>query len=676
MSVTFPLPRSIRRIDYVAVADQAVFGPTPWLAFDAADIVVRTRLGAVGPWTTVTTGFAVALSAVPAGFVTVTFALGLAAGTQVRVESRRVHPRTTDVTRAGSLQTAALERELDTQASVLQELRRDVDAAGDIENATLRAEGAADRAEAALDDVLEGSVPNDGVTDPKVAKPANPAALIDGDKIRYDDNIDPFYMPLVTRSRNWMWITDTDQITGNGTSNDQAGVERAVEKACVNGRKLLIPDDIVIRLTEPVVNVGGRSLRIKGAGVEPYTNNHYGANGLNTRGPGSWFFLDHSGIGFQFSARADAGSLVGGTYVSLDGIGTFRPQPAPAPGWAPAAHDYDFDFTQCSADIPDLMLLNATQGLRWKQARTGQLNIGKIRGQPLFNGINIVNAYDVVRIRDMHFWRYWSLDDDVSAYMLANASAIFSQRNDNPILNNLFAYGYQRLLLVGHFVGDGGDNPGGTTYHASIDNLCSDFGESAIVVAPEANGFTASIAQMYAEQSTSVTAAAAGVAVLGTSAKVHFGTFVNNNSNGAALSVSGANSEVIVARGQPGVFNRSGSGFEAFQAAAAGAVIRIGDLIDLGSGGGAAVLGESAGGRVTGLRRSGVSSVPNGNSGVAVAHGLGVEPRGVNFTLLGAGAQAVGANLPRVAAKDASTFTVDLGVSVGADRPFSWEAFF
>lgn len=125
MSITFQLPRSTRRRDYDAVAAQTVFGPTDWLVFDAADIRVRVKAAGGTRFVTQTAGFAVSLSASPAGFATVTFAAGRSAGETVRVEGARVHPRITDVTRAGAVRTALMERELDTAATVLQELRRD-----------------------------------------------------------------------------------------------------------------------------------------------------------------------------------------------------------------------------------------------------------------------------------------------------------------------------------------------------------------------------------------------------------------------------------------------------------------------------------------------------------------------------------------------------------------------
>jgi hypothetical protein len=130
MSVNYPLPRSLRRTDWVATVNQAVFGPTSgYLIFDPIDVVVLTRASAYFPWQV--TAATVTLSANP-GYATVTFATGLAAGTLVRAEVKRTHPRLTDVTRSGSLQTALMERELDTQATVLQELRRDINEAGNV----------------------------------------------------------------------------------------------------------------------------------------------------------------------------------------------------------------------------------------------------------------------------------------------------------------------------------------------------------------------------------------------------------------------------------------------------------------------------------------------------------------------------------------------------------------
>lgn len=130
MSVALPIIRDNRRRDLAAGVGQTVF------TFDAPvtetdDITVATRTAPSTLFVSVTSGFSVALLAGNVG-ATVTFAApprptADAPVTTVRLDGARVHARTTDVTRGGAIRAAALERELDLQATVLQELRRDVD---------------------------------------------------------------------------------------------------------------------------------------------------------------------------------------------------------------------------------------------------------------------------------------------------------------------------------------------------------------------------------------------------------------------------------------------------------------------------------------------------------------------------------------------------------------------
>lgn len=124
MSVAYQLPRSTRRSDYDAVEGQTIFGPTPWLGFDPEDVRVRAKV-AGGRWATLTSGYTTFV--LGPDYVVVTLAIGRVAGDKIRVEGARVHARVTDVTRAGAVNTAALERELDKMSTVLQEIRRDID---------------------------------------------------------------------------------------------------------------------------------------------------------------------------------------------------------------------------------------------------------------------------------------------------------------------------------------------------------------------------------------------------------------------------------------------------------------------------------------------------------------------------------------------------------------------
>lgn len=128
MSVSTPIIRDDREQTLVASDGQTVFGPLDFALIDAADIAVFAMMPDEGPFARVDPSlYEVTLS--EGGFPTVTFAEGRADGEIVRLAGARVHERLTDATLGGVIRSAALEGELDAQALVLQELRRDADRA-------------------------------------------------------------------------------------------------------------------------------------------------------------------------------------------------------------------------------------------------------------------------------------------------------------------------------------------------------------------------------------------------------------------------------------------------------------------------------------------------------------------------------------------------------------------
>lgn len=135
MSTATPIPQETRASDaVVATEGQTVFGPFLYRVWGTADVVVETlAVGALtGEWATATAR-TVTLTEPLEGFslFTVTFDTGLAAGTKMRTFSRRLHERSSDVTKGGGINSVALEKELDQTATIMQEVRRDVDAALD-----------------------------------------------------------------------------------------------------------------------------------------------------------------------------------------------------------------------------------------------------------------------------------------------------------------------------------------------------------------------------------------------------------------------------------------------------------------------------------------------------------------------------------------------------------------
>lgn len=126
MSSSNPILRGTRRQDLTASNGQTVFGPLNFKLWDAEDLRILEFDPDAGYYDQLTSGFDIAKDAGFA-FPTVTFAVGRPAGTQLRFEAARVHERQTDVSQGGVMRAVPLEAELDKQATIFQEVRRDLD---------------------------------------------------------------------------------------------------------------------------------------------------------------------------------------------------------------------------------------------------------------------------------------------------------------------------------------------------------------------------------------------------------------------------------------------------------------------------------------------------------------------------------------------------------------------
>lgn len=167
MSTHLPILRSPRRTDLDAAPGQTVFTLTDPV-FDLADVAVWSAADGDLTWMPVATGYTLAFVAGQPGPVVATFAAPPRAGAgdpvvKIRLESRRLHERVTNATRDGILRTHALESDLDRNATVQQELRRDID---DAMSAVPRRllDGSYDFAGGRVRNVGTGVAPSDGAS--------------------------------------------------------------------------------------------------------------------------------------------------------------------------------------------------------------------------------------------------------------------------------------------------------------------------------------------------------------------------------------------------------------------------------------------------------------------------------------------------------------------------------
>jgi hypothetical protein len=194
MSIARPIVRDLRRRDIVAAPGQVLFD-LPVDVFAAEDVALWRRVPPATSFTRLTTGFTVAAVTSFPGAARATFTVApqttWGTGVVIRIESRRTAERTTDVVRAGVVESVAVELELDRQTTVDQELRRDVDDLGGIavdaanarDAASASATAAAGSATAASASATAAAASASGVQIPRllvvsrttVAAPASPA---------------------------------------------------------------------------------------------------------------------------------------------------------------------------------------------------------------------------------------------------------------------------------------------------------------------------------------------------------------------------------------------------------------------------------------------------------------------------------------------------------------------
>lgn len=268
---------------------------------------------------------------------------------------------------------------------------------------------------------------------------------------------------------------------GDGATDDTVAIQNAINVMQILCGKVYLPATTTsYKVTAPLNITAGMSL--VGDGFSPYTPNDF-----NTRGPGSWIQFAHLGQGFVVNNGA-----ANVTSVFLEKIGTIRNQAAPGAGWAPLAADYDIFCGNADLHIRDVMLWNPTKGIQINSGSGARLDIDGLFGQPLQMGINVVYALDVVRIRNVHFWPYWSNDVTyVQPYTLANLIPIQLERCDNPIISDFFCIYVKNGIVFT-------SNVNGFTQRAQLSNIGIDSMQSnAITILAGADGTSFTVNGIY-----------------------------------------------------------------------------------------------------------------------------------------------------------------------------------
>lgn len=399
---------------------------------------------------------------------------------------------------------------------------------------------------------------------------------------------------------------DWDGVVGaDDTSAIQACVVSGVRDIYVPS----LPIGLSYQLTSPVII--STEVTIHGAGCSLFRS----AQG--TRGPGSWFHVNHLGAGFVV---ASVGGEDARTGCTVKGIGTFRSQGSVTSGWEPVAADYDFKVLNFDCLLEDISLFNPTRGVFHDQGNAGRLTIRRMRGQPLVEGVRVANTYDVFRAEDIHFWPFWSDSSEVRAYTLNNRTDIILERCDNPVINNFFSIFSAVGVRFGATVN-------GATSKCRISDMDVDiFGQSAIVVESSATSVSAQISNFVCQGADGYQTT--GVYVAGNSAKIDVSNFYATSLYRSGVEVVSTGCSIILDGCRISNWNNEIAAYPAIYAAANNRVV-ISSLPETDDGengkpyGGGAVFAGMLG-------RGNITSVNTNASGdVVVTHDLGVTPNQV-----------------------------------------------
>lgn len=353
---------------------------------------------------------------------------------------------------------------------------------------------------------------------------------------------------LISKAKELVSVKDFGAV-GNSTTDDTSAIQSAINYVNEFGGSLCAPAG-KYRLTSELETTQGLTIH----GVRP-TIKGRGATDLLG---GTWFYFDHVYKGFS-------GLNTGGYYtdITLNNIGTYRNQPAPAAAWTPNDHDFDvYTFGVADVILKNVTMLNATRGVCIAGDpvnTTGRLEVSNFRSQSFKTGIQIDTVYDVVRLDHIHIWPFWRDNMNVHTYTMDNLDAIYSLRNDNPMMSNLFSIFARAGLRIGQ-------NANGGTSKMHVVNADFDRGVYGIWVdSTVTSGCSGQFANITHQGETGV-ALSKALLVEGNSCNLAFSSLESARSDQNAVRIEGTGNIVSFGDAKADNYDQSAGDFPAFEA--------------------------------------------------------------------------------------------------------------
>jgi hypothetical protein len=217
-------------------------------------------------------------------------------------------------------------------------------------------------------------------------------------------------------------------VTGDGTTDDTAALQRALDAAGQQGGG-------VVRLSRGVYHVAGHLNVPSGVALEGMWASVPAHNGIRDRG-----LPRPTDDGTTLLVSEGAGAEDGPAFITLNtnstlrGVVLYYPQqrvddvPVPYP-WAIAMRGKN-------PAVIDVEMLNPFNGI--DATRNERHLIRNVHGQPLRRGVLVDAIFDIGRIENVHFNPWWSMKPKLQEWQLAHGEAFIFGRSDWQYVLNTF----------------------------------------------------------------------------------------------------------------------------------------------------------------------------------------------------------------------------------------------
>jgi len=345
---------------------------------------------------------------------------------------------------------------------------------------------------------------------------------------------------------------------GDGTTNDAPAIQAAIDALQAAGGGTLLFGPRTYRLAS-AISVSNTMVALQGAGFTEAAG----------AGQGTWFSIDSpSFTPFTFSGSAARGSTVRDIAVQQAHPTSFTA------AWAPTAYPYVFRIEDClgGVDFDNVLLARVNRGIYARNS--GRLDIRRLRGQVFTAGVEIDECLDVPRLHSLHFWTFWSADDDVVRWQQANGDALILRRCDGVFIDQAFALGYRSMVRFQASAAGAPPARAGVTTKFYIGQAYADFVRYGLWI--EASGVDGQVAGLTTQGEVfngggAPVAGAVGIQVDGSNTRLQVANLRVDDAEDNAVRVNGSGNRIDLASLRCVNFNTRNNGAAAIHLADSGA---------------------------------------------------------------------------------------------------------